>query len=174
GGEGRSLAAWLGRQARIRHCHAAKGTQVMTLPKDVQDAIRYGNECWNDESDPDEREMWQTIRAHLLSQDAKIARLQHDLSDADERSMLRSRERTEAVMRAELAESRLAASDAQLRLMHRVLACAVTVACADDGSAKDHELSKLESVLRDQGWITTATVPATPVDDYLQGAGDEA
>lgn len=76
--------------------------------------------------------------------------------------------------RAHLAESRLAAANAQLRLMHRVLSQAVCVACADDGSAKDHELDKLEGVLRDQGWITSAVVPSTPTDEHLQGAGDEA
>ncbi|MEY2160453.1 MULTISPECIES: hypothetical protein [unclassified Rhodanobacter] len=43
--------------------------------------------------------------------------LQADLRDADERCALRSRERTEAVMRAEKAESRLAAADALLRDM---------------------------------------------------------
>lgn len=73
-----------------------------------------------------------------------------------------------------LAESRLAAANAQLRLMHRVLSQAVCVACADDGSAKDHELDKLEGVLRDQGWITSAVVPTTPTDKHPQGAGDEA
>src|SRR6185312_4690460 len=55
----------------------------------------------------------------------------------------------------------LDAANAQLRLMHRVLAAAVAVVCADDGVAKDGALDKLEAVLRDQGWITTATVPTT-------------
>ena len=37
----------------------------MTLPQVVQDAVKYGDECWDDGQDPDEREMWQTIRAEL-------------------------------------------------------------------------------------------------------------
>jgi len=136
----------------------------MTLPRDVQDAVTEFDE-WLDAIFAEYamgEAQWKTIRAHLLNQDAEIDRR----FGIGGELIIARRER-------DALQSRLAAADAQLRLMHRVLACAVTVACADDGSAKDHELSKLESVLRDQGWITTATVPATPVDDYLQGAGDE-
>ena len=84
----------------------------MTLPQPVQDAVDSADNDCGLELTYLTRDEWQTIRAHLLSQEAEIDRLQHDLSDADERSALRSRERTEAVMRAELAESRLAAANA--------------------------------------------------------------
>jgi hypothetical protein len=47
------------------------------------------------------------IRAHLEAQEAEIARLRADLSDADERADLRNRERTESVVRAEKAEAML-------------------------------------------------------------------
>ena len=86
----------------------------MTLPQNVKDALKLMDGCISTLPEGNKRD-WQTIRAHLLSQDAEIERLQHDLSDADERSMLRSRERTEAIMRAEKVESRLAAADALLR-----------------------------------------------------------
>lgn len=62
----------------------------MTLPQNVADAVRYGDECWDDGSDPDEREMWRAIRAHLMSQEAEIERLRqgimkHEGEDARER-----------------------------------------------------------------------------------------
>lgn len=118
----------------------------MTLPQNVKDAV--GQLDYTTLPLTAERNLraWQTISAHLLSQEAEIERLQ----------------------------SRLAAANAQLRLMHRVLSQAVCVACADDGGAKDRELDKLEGVLRDQGWITSAVVPSAPIDAHLQGAGDEA
>lgn len=50
---------------------------------------------------------------------------------------------------------------AQNRLLVRVLDAAVCAVCADDGESKDAEMDKLESVLRDQGWITTVTVPTS-------------
>jgi len=50
---------------------------------------------------------------------------------------------------------------AHIRRLNRVLAASVAVACADDGVNKDHELDKLERVLMDEGWITTAIVPVT-------------
>jgi len=50
---------------------------------------------------------------------------------------------------------------AQSRLLMRVLNAAVCAVCADDGAAKDAEMDKLEDVLRDQGWITTVTVPTS-------------
>jgi len=148
----------------------------MTIPKDVQDALSRVQLLCDAEADWADIDIvdWQIIRTHLLSQDAEIARLESQRESVERDCRDYRQIQIEDSARAELAESRLAAANAQLRLMHRVPACAVTVACADDGGAKDHELSKLESVLRDQGWITTATVPATPVDDYLQGAGDEA
>jgi hypothetical protein len=130
----------------------------MTLPQNVADALKSQDQSAEDS--PYDESAWQTIRAHLMSQEAEIDELVRAL--------------TMCTDRAKRAESRLAAANAQLRLMHRVLSQAVCVACADDGSAKDHELDKLEGVLRDQGWITTAVVPSTPTDEHLQGAGDEA
>jgi hypothetical protein len=80
----------------------------MTLPQNVADAVRYGDECWNDGSDPDECEMWQTIRSHLLSQEARIDGLKHDVI-AGQFDYIALRERLDA------AESRLAAANALLR-----------------------------------------------------------
>ena len=130
----------------------------MTLPQNVADAVKSQDQSAEDS--PYDESAWQTIRAHLMSQEAEIERVK-SIADAHCDGRL-------------TAIARLAAANAQLRLMHRVLSQAVCVACADDGSAKDHELDKLEGVLRDQGWITTAVVPSTPTDEHLQGAGDEA
>lgn len=49
---------------------------------------------------------------------------------------------------------------ATIRRLTRVLSASVAVCCADDGEAKDAELDKLERVLMNEGWITTAIVPA--------------
>src|SRR5690349_13823163 len=51
--------------------------------------------------------LWQERAQALRDQGAEIARLRDDLADADERAVLRSRERTEAVLRAEKAEALL-------------------------------------------------------------------
>ena len=56
---------------------------------------------------------------------------------------------------------RIVQQAAHIRRLNRVLAASVAVACADDGSCKDAELDKLERVLMDEGWITTAIVPVT-------------
>ena len=56
---------------------------------------------------------------------------------------------------------RIDQQSAHIRRLSRVLAASVAVACADDGSNKDAELDKMERVLMDEGWITTAIVPVT-------------
>lgn len=155
----------------------------MTLPQNVADALKSQDQSAEDS--PYDESAWQTIRAHLMRQEAEIAEgdalrerlaliLTHTANalkgDPGEFSLHSWHDLPEC---AQALQDRLAAANAQLRLMHRVLSQAVCVACADDGSAKDHELDKLEGVLRCQGWITTAVVPSTPTDAHLQGAGDE-
>ena len=143
----------------------------MTLPQNVKDAFNQAF-AWTG-GEPTFRHL-ETIRAHLMSQEVEIYNLRADRDSWLDQASQRVEDWDDMRRRAESAESRLAAANAQLRLMHRVLSQAVCVACADDGSAKDHELDKLEGVLRDQGWITSAVVPSTPTDEHLQGAGDEA
>ena len=79
----------------------------MTLPQDVQDAVGVlDNACLNGRVIPSE-DAWQTIRAHLLSQDAEIARLNAEC----EQRMLQAMQNGQA---AKVAESRIAAADALL------------------------------------------------------------
>jgi hypothetical protein len=53
------------------------------------------------------RGQWQTIRARLVELEAETAGLRADLHDADERCLIRSRERTAATRRAEKADALL-------------------------------------------------------------------
>lgn len=68
----------------------------MTIPKNVQDAISRINHCELHSFDDD----WLIIRAHLLSQDAEIARKEQEWHEMFDRALL--------------AESRLAAANALL------------------------------------------------------------
>ena len=76
----------------------------MALPKDVQGAVD-SLEC--EIADPEDCTAWQTIRAHLLSQDAEIERLQSGIA--------------KHVNSVCDLQSRLAAADALLRECLRYL-----------------------------------------------------
>jgi hypothetical protein len=92
----------------------------MTIKPEVLVAIHYGDECWNDGGDPDESEMWQTIRAELMAMDADVA----SLKDAWQKQVSHSSRLSQMVQDAEqeLAEtkSRAAAADALLREVLRL------------------------------------------------------
>src|SRR6185312_10566291 len=76
-GDCQPLRAWSSgddsrsRQTRGRHRYADEGAQVMTLPKDVQDAMSDAGKC---AAEIGGFAPWESIRAHLLSQDAEIER----------------------------------------------------------------------------------------------------
>src|SRR6185437_17018184 len=100
----------------------------MTLPKDVQEAIDAGDAALGNYSAGfTGHRHWQTIRVHLMSQEAEIERqksITNIICDAVSAALLRAGfhdvdDPGEAIdiirERAELAESRLAAADALLR-----------------------------------------------------------
>lgn len=76
----------------------------MTLPQNVKDAVAYVEEVFDDCDNGE----WQTIRAHLLSQESEIDRLRAN-NDKLYREHVALQNATVA------AESRLAAADALLR-----------------------------------------------------------
>jgi hypothetical protein len=51
----------------------------MTLPQNVEDALKLMDGCISTLPDGNKRD-WQTIRVHLLSQEAEIARLQSGIA----------------------------------------------------------------------------------------------
>lgn len=54
----------------------------MTLPQNVEDPLKLMDGCISTLPEGNKRD-WQTIRAHLLSQDAEIERLESRLAAAD-------------------------------------------------------------------------------------------
>lgn len=95
----------------------------MTLSQNVKDAVKEFDAVHDQRFAP-WRGQWQTIRAHLLSQEAEIDRLTRgNIGYAQDNVNLIGREHI-ALKRAESAESRLAAANALLRLMRtRFNAC---------------------------------------------------
>jgi hypothetical protein len=90
----------------------------MTLPQNVKDAVKFANaECGKssdftfDMSGAD----WQTIRAHLMSQEAEISNLRDDRDSWLDQASQRLEDWDDMRRLAESAESRLASANALLR-----------------------------------------------------------
>ena len=74
----------------------------MALPQNVKDALKLMDGCISTLPEGNELD-WQTIRAHLMSQDAEIELLRVGCE--------------QNLLHAQMAESRLAAADALLRFV---------------------------------------------------------
>ena len=88
----------------------------MTIPKDVQEAVRNVAQSLRDTFIEDDivHEQVSEIRAHLISQDAEIARLESQRESVERDCRDYRQIQIEDSARAELAESRLAAANALL------------------------------------------------------------
>jgi hypothetical protein len=115
-----------------RQVEAAKQLQERSVNADVEKAVERMltplPESWlkGATAEADARDM-ALIAQHLRDQEAEIAGLRADLSDADERAAMRNRERTEAVMRAEKAEALLRECRDEFKVMPKSLAYGLTI-----------------------------------------------